>query len=78
MSVLLADMIKGKAISEQQYPFNRFRGSISDLRLEHGLDIRHADEEFTNQFGRKRKYRRHFILSIDREKAIEVYNKINQ
>lgn len=77
MAQLLYDMIRGKDISEQQYCQNRFRGNISDLRNDYGIPIRHVDVSFVNQFGRKGKFRKHYILTIDREEAIGVYNKIN-
>jgi hypothetical protein len=77
MARLLYDMINGRMISEQDYHFNRFRGSLSDLRNDYGVPIRHQDEKFTNSFGRESRYRRHYILSVDKEQAIEVYHKLN-
>lgn len=74
---LLGEMIKGRMISERDFQYNRFRGSISDLINEHKAPIHHKDVPFENTFGRKSTYRRHFILTVDREEAIKVYNRIN-
>lgn len=75
---MLLDMIEGKMIAEQDYCYNRFRGNISDFILKEGLEIRHQDVPFVNQYGHKGTYRKHYILSIDRDKAREVYEKINK
>lgn len=77
MAHLLYDMINGKMISEQDYSYNRFRGNISDLINDHNCPIRHKDVPFTNTFGRKSTYRKHYILTIDRDEAISIYQKIN-
>ena len=77
MAHLLRDMINGKMIAEQNYKYNRFRGSISDLILEYNCPIRHKDVDFYNSFGRKSYYRKHYILLIDKDQAIEIYRKIN-
>lgn len=77
MAHLLRDMIEGKMIAEQQYQYNRFRGSISDLINDYGCPIRHNDVPFTNSFGRESRYRKHYIMEIDREEAINLYEKVN-
>lgn len=75
---LLLDMISGKIIAEQDYRYNRFRGSISDLINKFNAPIRHTDVPFTNSFGHKGTYRKHYIMGIDREDAISVYERINR
>lgn len=75
---MLRDMILGKMISEQQYSYNRFRGNISDFILKYGLNIRHQDVPFTNQFGHKGTYRKHYLMGIELEKAVELYEQINK
>lgn len=75
---LLRDMIEGKIITEQDYNYNRFRGDISDLRLKHQVPIRFAEEEFESKYGHKNKFRKHYLLTIDRGKCIEIYEKINR
>lgn len=77
MARLLRDMIEGRMISEQDYSYNRFRGNISDLINEYGCPIRHQDVPFVNSFGRKSKYRKHYIMSVDRAEAIKIYHKVN-
>lgn len=75
---LLYDMIQGRMIAEQDYTYNRFRGDISDLRLEHGLPVRHVDVPFKSKYGHKNKFRKHFLLSIHRKKAVQIYKQINR
>lgn len=75
---LLRDMIIGKIISEQDYDYNRFRGDISDLKNKYHVPIRFAEEEFTNIYHHKNKFRKHYLLTIDREAAERVYEKINK
>lgn len=77
LAAVLKMLIENDFVSERDTPFNGFRSRISDLRLDYGLDVRFAWVEYTNQFGRKGRYRKHFLLSIDKDKAIEVYNRIN-
>lgn len=78
ISKILYSLITEPAISEQQFKINSFRSILSDLRREYGIPIRHVAVEGTNEFGRKYLYRRHFLLTISREKAIRLYKIINQ
>lgn len=78
LASVLKLLITTKGVSEQQTPFNGFRSRISDLRLKHQLNIRTIQKEFINQFNRPSKYNVHFLLEGDKQKAIELYNKINQ
>jgi hypothetical protein len=75
---LLHDMILGKIIAEQDYNYNRFRGDISDLRLKYQVPVRFAEEEFESKYGHKRVFRKHFLLTIDREKCCEIYENLNK
>lgn len=76
-AVLLKDLIAGKIITESDYPFHRFRGHISDFKLKHELPLRFRDVPFKSQFGHPGKYRKHYLLTIHKKKAIQLYNKIN-
>ena len=67
---LLYDMILGKMIAEQDYTYNRFRGDISDLKNKYQVPIRYAEQEFTSKYGHDNKFRKHYILTIDREKCV--------
>jgi hypothetical protein len=77
MAHLLRDMLRGRRISEQSYPYNRFRGSISDLKNDYGCPIRHEDVKFINTFGRPSHHRRHYIHPGDRIRAIKIYERVN-
>lgn len=75
---LLRDMILGKMISEQDYSYNRFRGDISDLKNKYNVPIRYSEEPFENIYKHKNKFRKHYILTIDRELCERIYNQINK
>lgn len=75
---LLRDMIEGKFIAEQDYNYNRFRGDISDLKNKHHVPLRFAEEPFKSKYGHNRNYHKHYILTIDREKCIEIYERLNK
>lgn len=74
---LLRDLIRGKEIAEQDYPFNGFRTRISELHNVYRLPVRSVQVEFTNQYKRKSFFKRHFILSIHTGKAIKLYQRVN-
>jgi len=74
----LRDMLMGKFIAEQDYTYNRFRGDISDLRNKHQVPIRFAEQEFKSKYGHENKFRKHYILTIDREKCMAIYETINK
>lgn len=75
---LLRDLILGKIIAEQDYSYNRFRGDISDLKNKYNVPIRYAEEDFTNIYKHKSRFRKHYLLTVDREIAIEIYKQINR
>lgn len=75
---LLRDLILGKVIAEQDYNYNRFRGDISDLKNKYHVPIRFAEEDFTNVYKHKSRYRKHYLLTVDRDEAIKIYNRINR
>lgn len=76
LASVLKKLIDNDFVSERDTNFTGFRGRISNLRLDHGLDIRFETRKFINPFGRKSYYRDHCL--VDKEKAIEVYQKINK
>jgi hypothetical protein len=76
-TLLLKCLILQKEIAERDFQYNRFRGDISDLRLKFGLPIRFKDFEFNTVFKFKSRFRRHYILSIDKGKAIKVYKHLH-
>jgi len=75
---LLKALIDGEMISERSVGWNGFRTRISELRLDHKVPIRFNWKPFTNEFGHEGKYKVHYILTIDQEKCIEIYEKINK
>jgi hypothetical protein len=74
---VLYDLIQGKVVKEREYNVNSFRDIISRLKRIHGIPLRHVDVEAKTRHGEVRRYRKHFLLSIHRKKAIRVYEKIN-
>jgi hypothetical protein len=71
-SKILHDLISSDlGVTESDYKFHMFRGHISNLRK--SLNIRHVERSFKNTFGRKGKYRIHFIFNSEKKKAIKLY-----
>lgn len=75
---ILKAMIDGQMVTEQSMRMNGFRTRLSELRLDYGLPIHWAWKEFRTEFGEPGKCKAHFILEVDRESAIEVYERINK
>lgn len=79
-SFVLYKLIKNeRGISERQTSFNMFRGTISLLRKDlqsAGIILKHIEKPFVNQFGRKRKYRIHWLLNSDKKKAAKYYKSL--
>lgn len=78
LACVLKMLIENDSVSERETPFNGFRSRISELRNDHGLNVRHTTASFVNQFNHKSSYRKHYLFKIDREKAIQIYNEINK
>jgi hypothetical protein len=75
---ILKWLIEGKAITEQQASMNGFRTRISELKRKHSVPIHFAWKKFTTEFGEESQCKAHFILEVDREAAIDVYEKLNK
>ena len=75
---VLKMLIERSGVSERDTNYNGFRTRISELKNEHGLNVRTIKIKFVNTFGRNGSYHRHFLYSIDKPKAIILYNQINK
>lgn len=75
---LLKALIEGNMISERDTNWNGFRTRISELRLNHNVPIRFNWKAFTNEFGHEGKYKVHYILTVDKDMCIEIYEKVNK
>jgi len=76
-AAILRELIMRPEISEQDVRFNSFRSRLSDLRLDHGLNIRFKEKKKKNAFGHDLVYRVHYLWQIEKNKAIRLYKKIN-
>jgi hypothetical protein len=76
-AAILRELILRPEISEMDVRFNSFRSRISDLRLEHGLNVRYKEKKAKNAFGNDLVYRVHYLWQIDLKKAVRLYKKIN-
>jgi hypothetical protein len=75
---LLLELILKKDVRETDLdPFNGFRDALSELRNYYKIPIRHIDVKGVSKFGKPCKYRRHYLLTINRKRAIRVYLKLN-
>lgn len=75
---ILKALIEQPGVSEAEKKYNGFRSRISELRNTFGLNIRFVQKEFVNRFGRKSRYREHFLRNADKKEAERVYREINK
>jgi len=76
---VLLTLIKNGKVSIEDYPrLSGFRTRISELVLRHGLVLDPKPRKSTNKFGRTIRFMEHHLEEIHIEKAIAIYNKINQ
>ena len=78
LSCVLKMLIERNGVAEKDTPFLGFRSRISDLRLDHNLNIRTVQKDFTNQFGRPSKYNVHYLMDGEKDQARLLYEKLNQ
>lgn len=77
-TAILKQLINSGGVSERQFSFNGFRTRLSELRNNHGLEIKIRIIEFTNQFGRDSHYNEHYLTDFEKEKAVKLYEKLNR
>lgn len=65
-------------LSERDTVFNGFRSRITELKRIPGLNIHTVREPFITQFGKKSNFNVHFLLEIEKDAAIAIYEKINK
>lgn len=75
---ILKALIEGKTLTEQMTGYNGFRTRISELKREHGLPLHFAWKKFVNEFGEASQCKAHFLLEVDREQAVDIYEKLNK
>jgi len=57
--------------------FYKIGSRFSDLILDYGVEIHKKQEKFTNRFGHAGKVMRYCLYEGQKEKNIEIYNRIN-
>lgn len=77
LAEVLHGLLTRNEISERDYSLNGFRSRLSNLRKK-GLDIQSKWKDFTSKYGNPGKYKVHYLLSIDLEKAEKIYQEINK
>lgn len=75
---ILKRLIEGEAITEQQTGQNGFRTRISELKRKHNAPIHFAWKKYTDTYGEESQCKAHFILEVDREVCIELYERLNK
>jgi hypothetical protein len=77
LAEVLYGLIMENEISERDFVQNGFRSRLTNLR-KLGLDIQCQWKEFTSKYGHPGKYKVHYLLTIDKGKATQVYEKLNR
>ena len=76
---VLLTLIKNGKVSIEDYPYlSGFRTRVSELVLDHGLLLTTKPVKSTNKFGRTITFAEHHLAEANIEKAIEIYNSLNQ
>jgi hypothetical protein len=75
---ILKALIECNEISERDFSMNGFRTRISELINDYDVPIQHQWKEFTSEFGNPGRYRVHYLLTIDLEKATKIYEQLNK
>jgi len=76
---VLLTLIKNGKVSIEDFPYlSGFRTRVSELILKFGLVLNTKQVKSTNKFGRTITFAEHHLEEIHIEKAITIYNKINQ
>lgn len=74
--VLLTLILQGN-VSIFDFPtLSGFRTRVSNLTLEHNLHLETEMVKKTNKFGNPYRYALHKLPESEKEKAIEIYNKM--
>lgn len=75
---VLLHLILFKSASIKNFPtLSGFRTRISQIILDHGLFLEREFIHGFNKFGNSTKYAKHTLPEKEREKAIEIYHKLN-
>lgn len=75
--VLLTLIIQGH-VSIFDFPYlSGFRTRVSDLQIKHSLFLERVMDSRCNKFSNSYSYAIHRLPSSEKEKAIELYNKLN-
>lgn len=74
---VLYRLIKRGELSERESNMNGFRARISELIRKHNLTIQYRVQQFHSRYGKKSYYKVHYIPPDEKERAIEIYNQIN-
>lgn len=76
--VLLTLILQGY-VSLFDFPvMSGFRTRISELKLKYGLNLDRKTETRCNKFSNEYRYSIHFLPESEKQKAIELYNKLNK
>lgn len=76
--VLYELITHGSASIDEFFWMCGFRTRISNLKLKYGVKITSETAYKANKYGRVYAYQKHYLLSADELKAIEVYNKMQK
>lgn len=75
---VLLTLIKNGKVSIEDYPYlSGFRTRVSELVLYYGLILNTKPVKSTNKFGRTITFAEHHLEEVNIEKAIAIYNTIN-
>jgi hypothetical protein len=76
LSEVLFELIRKRKVSHRNFQMQDFRKKISVLKLKYGLNLKRELVSDVTKYGNQYQYGVHTLEQKDRDKAVEIYNKL--
>jgi hypothetical protein len=76
LSEVLFELLRKRKVSHRNFQMQDFRKKISVLKLEYGLNLKRELVTDVTRYGNHYQYGVHYLEQNDRDKAVEIYNKL--
>ena len=73
---VLYELIRKRKVTHRNFQMQDFRKRISQLKLEHGLNLTTKRIDDVNKYGNAYTYVQHSLPESERQKAVDLYKKL--
>ena len=74
---ILFTLIRNRKVSIMDFPYlSGFRTRVSELKTDHDLNLKTDRIQSINKFGNSYTYVQHSLPKEERQKAVDLYNKL--